>query len=386
MFDGHFNMDTGVGDIANFGVLRKWNYKDTTRFFKSPCNQVEGSAGEFWPPYQEKDEIVLFSGDLCRPMVYEYAQTVDHMGVEGYQYVLSEKTLGNNTRRRYPHDQAKYFEPTTTTGDFFDAEPSAEITDAPGTDPDVVNIGNCFCNGKCTPAGLLNVSSCRYGAPVFASLPHFYRADPSLREQVNGINPEEDHDFSITLEPTTGIPLRVAANLQINILLEPSKTVSLFKNVPRLYFPVVWFSLEVDAPEPFVNDLKKLLALPDVCIYTGAVMVIAGLLTVCTFALVYFLHRNRAKSLTDDKNAKSTGGKSELVYLDKGNSNDDGQIKSDRLSPLQNAKSTRDKSELVYLDKGNANDDGHVRSDRRLYPNSIDSLSIDLHSWLQNEK
>lgn len=59
-------MDTGVQDIGQFGVLKEWNYKDTTRFFKSPCNVVEGSGGEFWPPYRRKDEIVLFSGDLCR--------------------------------------------------------------------------------------------------------------------------------------------------------------------------------------------------------------------------------------------------------------------------------------------------------------------------------
>lgn len=66
MFDGHFNMDTGAQNINDFGILRKWNYKDTTRFFKSPCNVVEGSAGEFWSPYRQKDEIVMFSGDLCR--------------------------------------------------------------------------------------------------------------------------------------------------------------------------------------------------------------------------------------------------------------------------------------------------------------------------------
>ena len=66
MFDGHLNMDTGALNIGDFGTLRKWNDTDTTRFFKSPCNVVEGSAGEFWPPYRQKDEILLFSGELCR--------------------------------------------------------------------------------------------------------------------------------------------------------------------------------------------------------------------------------------------------------------------------------------------------------------------------------
>lgn len=66
MFDGHFNMETGEDDISQLGILRKWNYKDTTKFHKSPCNLVEGSAGEFWPPGRTKDDIILFSSDLCR--------------------------------------------------------------------------------------------------------------------------------------------------------------------------------------------------------------------------------------------------------------------------------------------------------------------------------
>jgi len=63
---GHFNMETGEDDISRLGMLRKWNYKDMTKFYKSPCNMVEGSAGEFWPPGRTKDEITLFSTDLCR--------------------------------------------------------------------------------------------------------------------------------------------------------------------------------------------------------------------------------------------------------------------------------------------------------------------------------
>lgn len=118
--------------------------------------------------------------------------------------MLGEKTLGNNTKRRYPHEQAKYFEQTTTTEDFFDAEHSTETTEPPEQDPDVVNIGNCFCNGRCSPAGLMNVSSCRHGAPVFASLPYFNRGEPSLRERITGLlEPNEEYDSYIILEPVS---------------------------------------------------------------------------------------------------------------------------------------------------------------------------------------
>lgn len=358
MFDGHFNMDTGAADIGQFGVLKKWNNKDTTGFFRSPCNIVEGSAGEFWPPYRRKDEIVLFSGDLCRPLTYEYTESTLHNGLEGYRYLLSEKTLGNNTKRRYPHEQAKFFEPTTTTEDFFEAEHSSEVTDSPDEDPDVVNIGNCYCNGKCTPVGLLNVSSCRYGAPVFVSLPHFHRADPSLRERVVGMNPdEENHDFSITLEPTTGIPLKVSARLQVNVLLEPSKTVSLYKEMPTIYFPVFWFTLDVEATDKFVDDLKTLLSVPDVFRYISAILFLVGSLTIFTVALLYLLSRQRANSVASDKATKPR------MIVSAGN-----------------------KSELMYLDTNEAGDDGHARNDRRLYPASIECFNMDLQSKLRHQK
>lgn len=64
--DGHFNMATGEDDISQLGILRKWNYNDVTKFHRSPCNVIEGTAGEFWPPGRTKDEITLFSADLCR--------------------------------------------------------------------------------------------------------------------------------------------------------------------------------------------------------------------------------------------------------------------------------------------------------------------------------
>ncbi|XP_053980417.1 protein croquemort-like [Hylaeus volcanicus] len=359
MFDGHFNMDTGVRDVGEFGVLKKWNYRDTIKFFKSPCNIVEGSAGEFWPPYRRKDEIVLFSGDLCRPLTFEYAQSTYHSGVKGYRYVLGEKSLGNNTRRRYPHEQAKYIEQTTTTEDFFEADHSAEVPDSLDEDPDVVNIGNCFCNGKCTPVGLMNISACRYGAPVFLSLPHFYKADPSLRERFKGLNPDEQqHDFFITLEPTTGIPLKVSAKMQVNILLEPSKTVSLFKQVPTMYFPVMWFSLEVEGTEDLFDNLRKLLSLPDVFMYAGAFLILAGILVICVLALLYLLKRHRAGAIATGKNVKLRA-----------------------ISPAG------DKSELMYVDKSVGNEeDGHARNDRKLYPSSIECFNMDLQSKLQHRK
>lgn len=62
----------------------------------------------------------------------------------------------------------------------------------------------CYCNGKCVPSGLLNVSSCRYGTPVFMSFPHFFNADPFYHDQVDGMKPDkEKHQFFMSFEPVT---------------------------------------------------------------------------------------------------------------------------------------------------------------------------------------
>jgi len=90
-----------------------------------------------------------------------------------------------------------------------------------GTDnPD----NSCYCQENCQEvrSGLLNISSCWYGAPVFASYPHFYQADPYYADQVEGMKPDKDrHAMVIMLEPKTGMVLEIKARIMANLLVEP---------------------------------------------------------------------------------------------------------------------------------------------------------------------
>lgn len=59
----------------------------------------------------------------------------------------------------------------------------------------------CFCNGKCVPNGALNVTSCKKGLPFFISYPHFFYADSSYLNSVDGISPDkEKHESYVVLE------------------------------------------------------------------------------------------------------------------------------------------------------------------------------------------
>lgn len=99
-----------------------------------------------------------------RSVTLDYEKDVVHSGVSAYRYAGTEKVFSN-------------------------------ATDHPDN--------WCFCSGGvCNPSGLGNSSTCRFGAPVFVSFPHFYLADPFYLNQVEGLNPQKDlHEFFIDLEP-----------------------------------------------------------------------------------------------------------------------------------------------------------------------------------------
>lgn len=92
----------------------------------------------------------------------------------------------------------------------------------------------------------------------------------------------------------------------------------LYKSVPTIYFPVMWFSLEVEATEKFVNDLKKFLSLPNVFIYAGVIMILVGSLIILTMVILYLLNRQRAASVAIDKvngNCLTRNSRPFITYL-----------------------------------------------------------------------
>ncbi|ODM88946.1 Protein croquemort, partial [Orchesella cincta] len=218
-YDGVFNMYTGKGHIRNFGKMAKWNYNNESRGYQSNCNYIKGSAGDLFPPNPKKDSISIFSTDICRTITLPFKEKVFNNGLTGYRYMGDENMLDN----------------------------SVENTDA-----------GCFCSsGKCPPKGMIDVSSCKWNAPAFVSFPHFYHADPSYRRAVHGMKPNKSiHEMFLDLEEKTGIPLQVEASMQINLLLESHPEYRLLKDVPTIYFPILWFKQWARIDSSFIAQLK----------------------------------------------------------------------------------------------------------------------------------
>ncbi|XP_015035804.2 protein peste [Drosophila pseudoobscura] len=215
---GHHNVYTGRQDFSKLGQIARWRYNNVTA--SSPRCRLKGSAGEFHPiPLEKGRNISYFLPDICRELEVDYHSTTVFEGVEGYVYKGTARNMANGT-------------------------------DNPQN--------SCYCQDNCQEvrSGLLNISSCWYGAPVFASYPHFHQADPYYVEQVDGMKPDKDrHELVVILEPKTGMILEIKARIMASLLVEPRPS-GIYRKSRRTFFPLIWADYHVRITPDLLTYVK----------------------------------------------------------------------------------------------------------------------------------
>lgn len=252
-YDGTFTMDTGADSLENTGVLTLWNGASHTGMYRGKCGEVRGTTGELWPvSHSNKTNVTIFASDVCRSLVLQYGEEISIHDVVGTKYVGDEQVFDNGVK--YPE-------------------------------------AACWCNSDKCPdlqPGLFNASACKFDSPTFVSYPHFYLADQSYRQSIDGMNPNRTlHEFFIAMEPHTGIPLDVRARLQINVLLQPIHGFSMYEKVPRLMVPMLWFTQRATLTTELANQAKLALMLPGLGIYVAIFFGTIGTILIGVFAYVY---------------------------------------------------------------------------------------------------
>ncbi|KAL3269245.1 hypothetical protein HHI36_008325 [Cryptolaemus montrouzieri] len=237
-FDGRFNM--GIDDLT-FGQLKNWNFAAHTPYYDGKCSEITGSAGDFFPKPLTKGNLNIFNVEMCRTIVMDYDGESSRKFMRGYQYTLGDHFLDNGT---------------------------------------LIPENQCYCTGECVPYGMMNISLCRYGSPGFVSLPHFYKADPYYLNLVKGLEPSDRHNFYMILEPNTGIPLEIAARLQVNLMVRSVPGISLLSNINDIFFPMLWFEQVFKIPYSFAFGLFILLWIKEICIVVGTCMAMTGILVI----------------------------------------------------------------------------------------------------------
>ncbi|XP_018327456.1 protein croquemort isoform X2 [Agrilus planipennis] len=258
-YDGVFNIYTGRTDLDLLGMMDLWNHVPHTNIYEGYCDYVNGTTGEVWPPVKHVQKVAVFSPDICSTVWLSYEQDVSMLEVIGRKYISTNFTLDNGVL--YP-----------------------ELA--------------CFNYGDPVPTGARNVSACKFGAPAFVTLPHFYLADDEYLQNVSGISPNKSEDeFYMILEPNTGIPMAVKAQMQINILLEPISGISLLNSVKSTFMPVLWFRQTATLTGEYAGLVRLLLNLPHIAIYTGYGVLCLGI--VILFIGIYVTLASRRKEETE---------------------------------------------------------------------------------------
>nr|AFK11285.1 mLGP85/LIMP II [Callorhinchus milii] len=206
--DGEYLFNTGKNDYMKFTKIILWKGQKSLNWWTSDtCNMINGTDGGSFHPLLSKSKILyLFTSDICRSMYAVFEKELEVQGIRAYRFIIPKEIFANATEN-----------------------------------PD--NKGFCTPPGNCQPGGVQNVSICKQGAPIFISSPHFYNGDQKLVEDIDGLNPsKEAHQTFLDIEPRTGIPVRIAKRLQLNIHVETVPNIVQTGKIRTMFLPVLFLN------------------------------------------------------------------------------------------------------------------------------------------------
>jgi len=278
--DGDLRMHTGQGDMERLGQIVAWNQNNQTDAFHGKCSQVTGSADGLFAPglLKRKESFSLWSTDACRQLSFSRLGTDEVSGVTVTKFQLDDDVFANGT---------------------------------------VCNENSCYENNL--PTGVQNVTQCKGKSPAFLSRPHFFKADEYFSNAMQiGIQQDPvDHESFFMIEPQTSIPVKVQMALQLNVKIEASPGMEyVFKSLPTVYFPVLWFQSTASLPETMAGPLLVLVNLPTILVMAASCCIVLGLLGM---AVIYHrVRKTRMAVLSHATALSSSPCKSEIRADEKG--------------------------------------------------------------------
>ncbi|XP_014642672.1 PREDICTED: scavenger receptor class B member 1 isoform X2 [Ceratotherium simum simum] len=255
---GLFTVFTGVKDFSRIHLVDKWNGLSKVSFWHSDqCNMINGTSGQMWAPFMTPESsLEFYSPDACRSMKLIYKESGEFEGIPTYRFVAPDTLFANGSV--YPPNEG-------------------------------------FC--PCRESGILNVSTCRFSAPLFLSHPHFYNADPVLVEAVLGLQPnQEEHSLFLDIHPVTGIPMNCSVKLQLSLYMKAISGIGQTGKIAPVVMPLLWFGesgeMEGATLRSFYNQL---VLMPTVLHYAQYVLLALG----CILLLVPIVLQIRSQGPED---------------------------------------------------------------------------------------
>ncbi|XP_015175298.1 PREDICTED: lysosome membrane protein 2-like [Polistes dominula] len=226
LLEDHLLINTGAHDIDNLGIIQSINGKDILNIWgDEKCDKIYGTDGTMFPPKWIQNlstPLYIYIKEFCKQMKFNFHDYNQVQGVPSLKYKMSLDSFQVSTQ---------------------------ETCYCP-----IVNLDSN--ERKCPPSGTLNISSCYDDLPVLVSMPHFYGADESLINSVDGLKPEQElHESTIDLHQFLAIPMNGSLRLQLNVEVKKAIGVPFSDKIKDgSILPLMWSENTLDKlPQDFVN-------------------------------------------------------------------------------------------------------------------------------------
>lgn len=156
----------------------------------------------------------------------------------------------------------------------------------------------------CMPdTGSIDVSACHSDAPIFLSGPHFFQGSRALSGGVHGLSPNQSlHETYIDVEPMTGIVLRIAIRVQVNVKVRRDNLFHVTRKLPfrEKIIPIFWIEQTAEAsPEALSLLDQQIFVKVRVLKYISWSVIVAGSAIVLVMYVLVFLKKKRKERIAE---------------------------------------------------------------------------------------
>nr|XP_006626722.1 PREDICTED: lysosome membrane protein 2 [Lepisosteus oculatus] len=247
--DGEYVILSGEENYKDFARIVEWNGQSSLQWWSTEtCNAINGTnAASFHPLITKNETLQIFASDICRSLYVTFEKEVYIKDLPALRFVVPKEVFANSTE----------------------------------------NEGFCVPPGNCLPAGLLNVSVCKQDAPIIVSSPHFYQAEEQFVHDIHGMKPnKEEHETFMDINPLTGILLRAAKRIQVNVFVEKIDVFSQTGNVKTVVLPVMYLNESVLIDDGSAGKVGSVLQQASVVINIPFIIIALGILLGIVFLVL----------------------------------------------------------------------------------------------------
>lgn len=245
VYTGRHGSSMDYPNVDNWNDMKVLSVWPNNTEAKNRCNQIRGTDGsQFHPGVSRHKTLTLFSPLICTSIFIKFKEDTQVRGIPALRFISPPDNFA--APKKNPRNAC-----------YCTIKQSSIALNPDNMTPPMsapINDSRCYLDG------LLDLSLCQRGAPIAASAPHFYNADPMLAHAA-GLSPDRSiHETYLDIEPMTGSVVRAASRAQINAFVEEAALnvidSSVVGNMAPMVAPLFWLEESAEIDEEISKELK----------------------------------------------------------------------------------------------------------------------------------